>query len=58
MAHNYAKVLLPKAHSAIQKFDILCISETYFDSSTVSNDVNLENLGYDLIGSDHPSTNK
>ena len=35
-AHNYAKVFLLKAYIAIHKFDIICISETYFHSSTPS----------------------
>ena len=39
-AHNYAKVLLLKAYIAIHKFDIICISETYLDSSTLSGDRN------------------
>ena len=39
-------------------FDIICISETYLDSSTSPNDTNLEISGYNLIRSDHPSNNK
>ena len=54
-AHNYAKVFLLKAYIAVYKFDIICISETYLDSSITSDDDNLEILGYKLIRSDHPS---
>ena len=40
------------------KFDIVCISETYLDSSTAYDDGNLEIAGYNLIRSDHPSNKK
>ena len=49
-AHNYVKVFL--------LFDIICISETYLDSSTPSDDSNLEISGYTLVCSDHHSNNK
>ena len=32
-AHNFAKRILLKAHNSIHKFDIICLSETYLDSS-------------------------
>ena len=54
-AHNYAKVFLLKAYTAIHKFDIICISEIYLDSSTSSDDNNLEISEYTLVRSDHPS---
>ena len=57
-AHNYAKVFLLKAYIAVYKFDITCISETYLDTSIISDDGNLEVLGYNLIRSDHPSNSK
>ena len=57
-AHNYIKFFLLKAYIAIHKFDIICLSETYLDSSTTSDDDNLAILGYNLIRSDHPSNNK
>ena len=56
--YNYAKAFLLKAYIAIHKFDIICISETYLDSSTLSDDNNLEISGYTLVRSDHPSNNK
>ena len=57
-AHNCAKIFLLKAYIAIHRFDIICISETYLDSSTSPDDKNLEISGYNLIRSDHPSNNK
>ena len=57
-AHNYVKVFLLKTYIAVFKFDIICISETYLDSSITFDDSNLEILGYTLIRSDHPSNSK
>ena len=57
-AHSYAKVSLLEAYIAAQKFDIVCIFETYLDSSTYYDDGDLEIAGYNLIGSDHPSNKK
>ena len=47
--HSYAKVYLLKAYIAIHKFYIICISEKYFDSSTPSDNSNLEISGYTII---------
>ena len=38
--------------------DIICLSETYIDSTVQSDNDNLEVPGYNLIRSDHPSNNK
>ena len=40
----------------MQKFDIICLSETYLDS--IIGDVSLEISGYYLTRSDHPSNKK
>ena len=53
--HNYPKFLLLKAYIAVYKFHIICISETYLDTSITSDDDNLEILGYKLMRSDIPS---
>ena len=51
-------MFLLKAYTAIHKFDIICISETYLDFNTSPDDSNLEISCYNLIWSDHPSNNK
>ena len=53
--HNFIKVSLLTAYNSIQKFDIICLSETYLNSETLSNNENLDMPGYDLIRADHVS---
>ena len=38
--------------------DIICLSETYHDSTIQLNNDNFEIPGYNLLCSDHPSNNK
>ena len=57
-AQDYAKVFILKSYIAVHKFDIICISETYLDSSTPSDNSNLEISAYALVCSDHPYDNK
>ena len=47
--HNYVKFSSLRSDIAIHKFDIVCISETYFDSSTSSDDGNLEISVYNVL---------
>ena len=54
-AHNFAKIFVLKAYIAIHKFDIICLSETYLDSSIPTNNDNLDIDGYNLVHSDDPS---
>ena len=56
--HNYIKLSLLKAYISTHKFDVICISETYFSSDTSTVNENLEIKGYTLIRSDHPSNTK
>ena len=53
-AHNFAKVSSLRAYNTLHKFDIICLSETYLDSSISSNDPELLLDGYELIRADHP----
>ena len=55
-AHNFAKLSLLRAYVSVHKFDIICLSETYLDSSV--DDESLEISGYYLIRSDYPSSKK
>ena len=55
---NFNKVSLLNAYTSLHSFDIICLSETYLDSSILSHDLNLEVQGYDLIRADHPSNVK
>ena len=57
-AHGHAKVSLLKAYITAHKIDIICLLETYLDSSIQSDNDNLEIPGYNLVRSDHPSNNK
>ena len=53
----YAKVTLLKAHILAYKIDIICLSETYLDSTIQSDNDNLEIPVYNLVHSDRPSNN-
>ena len=47
-----------KAYLAVQKFDIVCFSETYLDSSFTFDDDNLEILDCVRVRADHPANSK
>ena len=47
----FLHILLSKFH----KLDVICLSETYLDSSISNDDDNLEHPDYDLFRADHPS---
>ena len=55
-AHNFAKLSLLRAYASMHKFDIICLPETYFDSSIDNGSLKIS--GYYLIRSDHPSNKK
>ena len=55
---NHSKVVALKAYNSIYKYDFICISETFLDSSFGSDDKNLLLEGYDLIRSDRPINTK
>ena len=57
-AHNYLKASLLRAYVAIKKFDVVCLSETYLDSSNLSNDDNFNLPGYNVVRADHLSNTK
>ena len=54
----FTKISLLSAYSSVHKFDIICLSETYLNSKTRSDDKKLEIAGYNLVREDHPSNSK
>ena len=56
--HNYSKSFLLKAYISVHKFEIICLSETYLDSTVPLDDLNLVISRYNLIHSDYPSNTK
>ena len=57
-ADNYSKVLALTAYNSTYKYDFICISETFLDSSFESDDKDLILDGYNLIQSDQSSDTK
>ena len=55
-AHNFVKLHLLKAYLTVHKYDIICLSETYLDSSISFVDNNLQISGYNIIRLDRPSS--
>ena len=58
ISHNILKVSLLEAYNTVHKYDFIGISETYFDSSVESDDIDLRINGYKLIRMDHPLNTK
>ena len=54
-AHDFIKLSSLKAFNTIHKYDVICISETFLDSTMSSDDSALEFNGYKLVRSDHPN---
>ena len=57
-AHNFSKISLLKAYNAIHTYDIICLSETYLNHDTLSDNDKSKIPGYELIRFDHPSNQK
>ena len=57
-AYSYNTLFVPRAYIAVHKFDVICLSETYLDSTVASDDESLEITGYNLVRSEHPANNK
>ena len=58
IAHDCIKITLIQANITDQNFDIVCLSETFLNSSIQNDDHKLKIDGYNLIRSDHPSDSK
>ena len=57
-AHNYTKISLLTAFVLVHNFDIICLSETYVNSETSTDDQNLEIPGYYLLCTGQHFNNK
>ena len=57
-AHMFTKVFFLSAYRFVHKFDIVCLSETYLNSETPSDDENLEIAGYNLVREDNSTNSK
>ena len=54
-AHDFLKVSLLEAYNAMHKFDIICLSETFLNSSLQNYDHSLVLNRYKLVRADNPS---
>ena len=58
VAHNFSKLSLPKAYHIHYKFDMICLSESFLESSIPPNDERLYIKGYNLVRADNSSDSK
>ena len=58
MAHNFIKVLLLHTLAVTNDYDIICLTETFFDSSIDNDDDRISIPGYHLLRADHTSNTK
>ena len=57
-AHDSTKISLLQAYITQHNYDIICLTETFLNSSIPSDDNRITIDGYNLIRSDHPSDSK
>ena len=57
-AHDSTKISLLQAYITQLNYDIICLTETFLNSSIVSDDNRIKIDGYSLIRSDHPRDSK
>ena len=57
-AHNFSKISLWRAYNAVHNDDIICLSETYLNHGTLSDNEKLKVQGYELISVNHSSNQK
>ena len=57
-AHNFEKVGLLEAFNTINKFDKICVSESYLDSTFSSDNEDINIKGFKLVRADHPNNIK
>ena len=47
-----------EGYNAVNKFDIICLSESFLDSSILTENNNLKINGYKMVRADHPNNVK
>ena len=52
--HNFLKLSLLQAYITVPNSGVICLSETYLDSSILQDNCNLPIPGYNLCREDHP----
>ena len=57
-SHDFEKVNLLEAYNTPNKFDIICLSESFLDSSILIENNNLKINGYKMVKVDHPKNVK
>ena len=57
-AHDSTKISLLQAYITQDNYDIICLTETFQNSSILSDDCRIKIDGHNLIRSDHPSDSK
>ena len=57
-AHDFIKVPLVEAFITSNNFDLVCLSETFLDSTIPNDDVNIQINAYSLLRADHPNNIK
>ena len=57
-AHNFTKVSLLQALPVTHDYDVVCLSETFVDSSISIDDERIHIKGYSLLRANHPSNKK
>ena len=58
MAHNFIKVSLLQTLAVTNDYDIICLTETFLDSSVENDDDRIFIPGYNLLRDDNPSNTK
>ena len=44
-----------EAYNRVNKFDIICLSKSFLDSSVLTGNNNLKINGYEMVRADHPN---
>ena len=57
-AHSFEKINLLEVYNTINKFDVICFSEFYLDSSIASDNDDLNIKSYNLYRANHPNNVK